>query len=168
MDCGHPRPVSVYASIAWQHHGQLQQSWCSLGRSRCARLSSLTPKSQSPYEPISRQRRFTPSTLSQMVSTCGSPYAVIDLPLSPDQPARSWEFFTNLDYELGIIRGRRPYRWTIWVRNNELCFRASRLRPSLVLNSRLCRFTPLPVWLPLQWYSSTWFILILRVQSSAR
>lgn len=66
-------------------------------------------------------------------------------------PARSWEFFTNLDYELGIIRGRRPYRWTIWVRINELCFRASRSCPSLVLNGRLCRFTPLPVWLPLQW-----------------
>jgi len=23
----------------------------------------------------------------------------------------------TLDYELDIIRGRRPYRWTIWVRN---------------------------------------------------
>ena len=31
--------------------------------------------------------------------------------------APSWEFFTNLDYEFDIIRGRRPYRWTIWVRN---------------------------------------------------
>jgi len=28
----------------------------------------------------------------------------------------SWEFFTTLDYELDILRGRRPYRWTIWVR----------------------------------------------------
>ncbi len=27
----------------------------------------------------------------------------------------SWEFFTNLDYEWDAIRGRRPYRWTIWV-----------------------------------------------------
>ncbi|KAI9508998.1 hypothetical protein F5148DRAFT_1283412 [Russula earlei] len=26
-----------------------------------------------------------------------------------------WEFFTNLDYEWDIIRGRRPFRWTIWV-----------------------------------------------------
>ncbi|KAH9984317.1 hypothetical protein BJV74DRAFT_587128 [Russula compacta] len=26
-----------------------------------------------------------------------------------------WEFLTTLDYELDIIRGRRPYRWTIWV-----------------------------------------------------
>lgn len=27
----------------------------------------------------------------------------------------SWEFFTTLDYEWSIIRGRRPYRWTILV-----------------------------------------------------
>ena len=86
-----------------------------------------------------------------MVSTCGSPYAVIDLPLHLTNPTRSWEFFTNLDYELGIIRGRRPYRWTIWDRNSWLCFRASRPRLSLGLNSHLCRFTPLPAWLPLQW-----------------
>lgn len=32
-------------------------------------------------------------------------------------PASSWEFFMTLDYEFDIIRGRRPYRWTIWVRN---------------------------------------------------
>ena len=30
----------------------------------------------------------------------------------------SWEFFTTLDYEWSIIRGHRPYRWTIWVRNH--------------------------------------------------
>ncbi|KAH9958703.1 hypothetical protein BC827DRAFT_546237 [Russula dissimulans] len=26
-----------------------------------------------------------------------------------------WEFFTTLDYELDVLRGRRPYRWTIWI-----------------------------------------------------
>ncbi|KAI9441047.1 hypothetical protein F5148DRAFT_1258649 [Russula earlei] len=26
-----------------------------------------------------------------------------------------WEFFFNLDYEWSIIRGHRPYRWTIWI-----------------------------------------------------
>jgi len=26
-----------------------------------------------------------------------------------------WEFFTTLDYEWNIIRGRRPFRWTIWI-----------------------------------------------------
>jgi len=26
-----------------------------------------------------------------------------------------WEFFTSLDYEWSVIRGRRPYRWTIWI-----------------------------------------------------
>ena len=32
--------------------------------------------------------------------------------------ASSWEFFTTLDYEWSAIRGHRPYRWTIWVRND--------------------------------------------------
>jgi len=27
----------------------------------------------------------------------------------------AWEFITTLDYEWSIIRGHRPYRWTIWV-----------------------------------------------------
>ncbi|KAH9958707.1 hypothetical protein BC827DRAFT_546546 [Russula dissimulans] len=26
-----------------------------------------------------------------------------------------WEFLTTLDYEWSVIRGNRPYRWTIWV-----------------------------------------------------
>jgi hypothetical protein len=30
----------------------------------------------------------------------------------------SWEFVTTLDYEWSVIRGRRPYVWTIWVRGN--------------------------------------------------
>jgi hypothetical protein len=32
----------------------------------------------------------------------------------------SWEFFTTLDYELKVFRGRLPYRWTIWVRNDRM------------------------------------------------
>ena len=27
----------------------------------------------------------------------------------------SWEYVTTLDFEWDMIRGRRPYRWTIWV-----------------------------------------------------
>ncbi|KAF8491223.1 hypothetical protein F5888DRAFT_1075822 [Russula emetica] len=26
-----------------------------------------------------------------------------------------WEYLTTLDFELDVIRGRRPYRWTIWI-----------------------------------------------------
>ncbi|KAF8496138.1 hypothetical protein F5888DRAFT_1804280 [Russula emetica] len=26
-----------------------------------------------------------------------------------------WEFMITLDYEWSVIRGRRPYRWTIWI-----------------------------------------------------
>ena len=32
----------------------------------------------------------------------------------------SWEFVTTLDYEWSVIRGHRPFRWTIWVRINAL------------------------------------------------
>ena len=32
----------------------------------------------------------------------------------------SWEYLTALDYEWDVIRGKRPYRWTIWVCS--LCF----------------------------------------------
>jgi hypothetical protein len=39
------------------------------------------------------------------------PFRVISYPHLP-----SWEFFVTLDYELSVIRGDRPYRWTIWVR----------------------------------------------------
>ncbi|KAI9461159.1 hypothetical protein F5148DRAFT_248797 [Russula earlei] len=28
---------------------------------------------------------------------------------------RCWEFVTTLDYEWSVIRGHRPYRWTIWI-----------------------------------------------------
>ena len=34
--------------------------------------------------------------------------------------AYSWEFVTTLEYEWDIIRGRIPYQWTIWVRNDIL------------------------------------------------
>ena len=30
----------------------------------------------------------------------------------------SWEFVTTLDYEWSVIRGHRPFRWTIWVSIN--------------------------------------------------
>jgi len=56
-----------------------------------------------------------------MVSSCESawhrPVAVMICPLSL-LPTASWEFLTTLDYEWSIIRGRRPYRWSIWVRDD--------------------------------------------------
>jgi hypothetical protein len=30
----------------------------------------------------------------------------------------SWEFVSTLDYEWSVIRGHRPFGWTIWVRIN--------------------------------------------------
>jgi hypothetical protein len=30
----------------------------------------------------------------------------------------SWEYVTTFDYEWSVIRGHRPYRWTIWVRGD--------------------------------------------------
>ena len=38
------------------------------------------------------------------------------LPLTSTRPLHTrWEFVTTLYYEWRVIRGRRPYRWTIWV-----------------------------------------------------
>ena len=34
----------------------------------------------------------------------------------------SWEFVTTLDYEWSVIRGHRPFRWTIWVGIDTLFF----------------------------------------------
>ncbi|KAH9957072.1 hypothetical protein BGW80DRAFT_1384566 [Lactifluus volemus] len=36
------------------------------------------------------------------------------MPFDVHVPLFSWESFTTLDFEWSIIRGRRPYRWTIW------------------------------------------------------
>ena len=36
----------------------------------------------------------------------------------------SWELVTTLDYEWGVIRRQRPFRWTIYVRINALHARA--------------------------------------------
>ena len=71
----------------------------------------------------------------------------INLPLSRRlTPASSWEFFTTFDYEFSIIRGRRPYRKTIWV---GLFLRSSHVLYSLGLNTNLDRFTPSPALPPL-------------------
>ena len=53
-------------------------------------------------------------------------------------PTHSWEFVTTLEYEWDIIRGRIPYQWTIWVRNNLLfalisCSQAD-LSPGLIFS----------------------------------
>jgi hypothetical protein len=37
-------------------------------------------------------------------------------------PTSSWEYITSLDFELDIIRGRRSYRWTIWVCSDRRLF----------------------------------------------
>ena len=43
--------------------------------------------------------------------------------------ASSWEFFTTLEYEWDVIRGHRPYRWTIGVCTLLSGFRQSSLAP---------------------------------------
>ncbi len=135
--CRDPKPISlsVYLSFGRQPDGQLRGPDCSLERYLCARLSILTREIRKSDGSVSQQRRSRTSTLSQMVSTCGSALLYrIDLPLSRRlglTAASSWEFFTNLDYEFSIIRGHRPYRWTIWVRDNRLFFLALALPAAL-------------------------------------
>lgn len=59
----------------------------------------------------------------------------------------SWEFFTTLDYEWAVIRGRLPYRWTILVCDNQCPYwRVLRLGLICLFD----RFTLSLVW-PLFW-----------------
>ena len=51
------------------------------------------------------------------------PFCCVDLSrLRGPTSVPSWEYFTALDYEFDIIRGRRPHRWTTWVRNRRRLF----------------------------------------------
>ena len=61
-----------------------------------------------------------------MVSSCGFACWLI---FTQANPRFSWEFFTTLDYEFDIIRGRRPYAWTIWVSNSGRIFFAPVSQP---------------------------------------
>ena len=62
--------------------------------------------------------------MSLLDSTCMSAPCAGTL-LSQHQPIiiicciiSSWEFLATLDYEWSVIRRRRPYPWTFWVRSN--------------------------------------------------
>jgi len=59
--------------------------------------------------------------------SCGTPWAVsicelfrshwpfVIVRATTQTSTTSWEFFTTLEYEWNVFRGRLPYRWTIWV-----------------------------------------------------
>src|SRR5260221_317651 len=51
------------------------------------------------------------------IPVCPYPTSTSRCNLGPT-PISSWEYFTTLHYELDVMRGHRPYRWTIWVCNN--------------------------------------------------
>jgi hypothetical protein len=67
------------------------------------------------------QRRFWVSIMFSLVFICESLLtlprytSMLDLIAQARHFASRWELVTTLDYEWDIIRGRRPYRWTIWV-----------------------------------------------------
>ena len=63
----------------------------------------------------------------------------------------SWEFLITLDYEWSVIRGHRPYRWTIWVGHYLFWFHDTSPDAGRQTHFRLFdRFTSFPVWPPLQ------------------
>ena len=49
-------------------------------------------------------------------STCEYASRLSLLTHHPYTVTASWEYFTTLEYEWSVLRGHRPYRWTIWVR----------------------------------------------------
>lgn len=70
-----------------------------------------------PNELLSQTWGSSTFGISHMGFSCG---CVLLRPSPPLISASSWEYITTLDYEWDFIRGRRPYRWTIWVCNDAL------------------------------------------------
>jgi len=113
--------VSNSLPTCW--YGQLQRSlcnrkgvWCVYFSSSTLQLKKLTGPSflSGGGQAVAHCRRSL--YVSFLTSACHS--ITHDSVLYP-----SWEFFTTLDYEWNVIRGRLPYRWTIWVRGGALfCF----------------------------------------------
>jgi hypothetical protein len=140
-------PERAYASFTFRPHGQLPRPRYSWPGLPCAYISCLISPFPKP-DAISQQCCSRASITLQMVSICG--YALLCPPvaLSPTFTSR-WEFFTTLDYEFNIVRGRRPYRWTLWVRNGGRIFGAHLPSRSLWTYQQWRRFTPLHAWPPL-------------------
>jgi hypothetical protein len=92
--------------------------------------------------------RFSPKThipcgWSLHVSLRKTPYLALCHSRMTHPPSfLRWEFFSSLDYEWSVIRGRRPYRWTIWVGNLKW---GSTPFMSLGPIPSLSSFIPLPV-----------------------
>lgn len=107
--------ASVYPPLVCQPHGQLQRPYFGLKRYLCACSLILTPG----FEFL---MRLSLNSGTQKLLPCHSGHLPVRLlcrinlpPSHRSTPASSWEFFTTFDYEFSIIRGRRPYRKTIWV-----------------------------------------------------
>ncbi|SRR6266436_245257 len=72
------------------------------------------------------QRKLRGSGILWMVFSCGPAsligiFAVLMCHITQFLTP-SWEFVTTLNYEWSVIRGGRPYRWTIWVGNHSPFF----------------------------------------------
>jgi hypothetical protein len=104
-------------SIACRQHGQLQQHCYNSAGSLYACVCNSTLALRK-YNSVSfnsgAQRPLAHHKWGLHVSL----FRAVDIPLSRSSTSTSsWEFVTTLDYELSIIRGHRPYQWTIWVCN---------------------------------------------------
>jgi len=60
----------------------------------------------------------------------------------------SWEFMITLDYEWNVIRGRRPYRWTIWVCNHSPFFCYATFQWATIWFAHLVDLLPYPCGRP--------------------
>ncbi|KAH9958775.1 hypothetical protein BC827DRAFT_1218445 [Russula dissimulans] len=68
-----------------------------------------------------------------------------------------WEFLTTLDYEWSVIRGRRPYRWTIWIYS---LTRAGTFVVTILLfisldfmTPTVCQFVPMAYFKVVSWFA---------------
>ena len=106
--------TSVYIT----QNDQLQRPWCTAEGFWCVRLCSRSwtldfggPTDENLLNSCSRELLARHKwDLHVRVFCC------VNLPLSCTSiRTPSWEYVTTLDFELDIVLGRRPYRWTILV-----------------------------------------------------
>ncbi|KAH9964958.1 hypothetical protein BC827DRAFT_902809 [Russula dissimulans] len=79
-----------------------------------------------------------------------------------------WEFVSTLDYEWGVIRGRRPWRWTMWVYS---LTRTSALLATILLmvclnrgSPHVCKVVPLTHYsLAYVSFAASSLLIVLRI-----
>jgi hypothetical protein len=110
--------IYTTACCACEQNDQLRRPPCTREGFRCVRLCprSWTLDSEPTDETFLNSGSRELLVLNRWDLYVRMLYCGINFPLSCTSiRTSSWEYVTALDFELDMIRGRRSYRWTIWV-----------------------------------------------------